>query len=87
MTLKEALKTALTILKQVMEEKLTDTNIEICTVSPGDGKFKIFNKEEMLQAVRQPAATSHCRGYRSISARCGPPAAAPQRGGAPPPTA
>jgi len=51
MTLKEALKVALTILKQVMEEKLTDNNIEICTVSPGDGKFKIFNKEEMLKAV------------------------------------
>merc|ERR1711953_1417945 len=51
MTLKEALKAALTILKQVMEEKLTDTNIEICTVSKTDGKFKIFNKEEMLKAV------------------------------------
>jgi len=51
MTLKEALKVALIILKQVMEEKLTDTNIEICTVTTEDKKFKIFNKEEMLQAV------------------------------------
>jgi len=51
MGLKEALKAALTILKQVMEEKLTDTNIEICTVSKEDGVFKIYNKEEMLKAV------------------------------------
>jgi len=51
MTLKEALKSALTILKQVMEEKLTDTNIEICTVNTETGKFKIFNTEEMLAAV------------------------------------
>ena len=34
-----------------MEEKLTDTNIEICTVSKEDGVFKIYNKEEMLKAV------------------------------------
>lgn len=30
MTLKEACKHALTILKQVMEEKLNATNIEVC---------------------------------------------------------
>jgi len=51
MSLKEALKVALIILKQVMEEKLTDTNIEICTVTTADKAFKIFNKEEMLKAV------------------------------------
>lgn len=51
MTLKEALKSALTILKQVMEEKLTENNIEICTVATETGEFKIFNKEEMLKAV------------------------------------
>lgn len=51
MTLKEAMKVSLTILKQVMEEKLTDTNIEICTITAADGKFKIFDKEEMLKAV------------------------------------
>merc|ERR1712010_166628 len=51
MTLKEALKTSLTILKQVMEEKLTDTNIEICTVTKETRKFHIFNKAELLQAV------------------------------------
>lgn len=51
MTLKEALKVSLTILKQVMEEKLTDTNIEICTVTTADKKFKIFNAQETLAAV------------------------------------
>jgi len=51
MTLKEALKTSLTILKQVMEEKLTDTNIEICTITKESRKFHIYNKEETLEAV------------------------------------
>ena len=51
MTLKEATKTALTILKQVMEEKLTDTNIEICHVSKDTGKFRIFDKQQTLDAV------------------------------------
>lgn len=31
MTLKEACKQALTILKQVMEEKLNETNVEVCS--------------------------------------------------------
>lgn len=55
LTLKEAVKVSLTILKQVMEEKLNDTNIEICTIDSseeGDGKFKIYNSKEMLEAVR-----------------------------------
>lgn len=30
MTLKDAIKSSLTILKQVMEEKLNATNIEVC---------------------------------------------------------
>jgi len=51
MTLKEATKTALTILKQVMEEKLTDTNIEICHVSTESKTFHLFNKQETLDAV------------------------------------
>merc|ERR1719495_2154083 len=34
MTLKEACKQALTILKQVMEEKLNATNVEMGTVTP-----------------------------------------------------
>ena len=34
MTLKEACKSALTILKQVMEEKLNATNVEVNTVIP-----------------------------------------------------
>ena len=52
MNLKEALKVALTILKQVMEERLNDTNIEICTISRESGEFKIFDKDEMLEAVK-----------------------------------
>merc|ERR1711974_489494 len=37
MTLKEATKSALTILKQVMEEKLNETNVEAARVTPQGG--------------------------------------------------
>lgn len=53
LNLKQALNISLTILKQVMEEKLTDLNIEICTVDVETGKFKIFDKEEKLEAVKE----------------------------------
>ncbi|KAJ8302394.1 hypothetical protein KUTeg_021381, partial [Tegillarca granosa] len=46
MTLKEACKSALTILKQVMEEKLNATNVEMATVTP-EKKFRMFTKEEL----------------------------------------
>jgi len=49
LTLKEACTHALTILKQVMEEKLSDTNVELCTVTP-DKLFHMYDKDE-LQAV------------------------------------
>lgn len=49
-TLKEATKHALTILKQVMEEKLTANNVELATVTEADG-FKVLNEEEVKAAV------------------------------------
>lgn len=52
MTLKEATKHALTILKQVMEEKLTSTNVELSTVSVKDKKFKLFSKEEIEEVIK-----------------------------------
>ncbi|XP_037075477.1 proteasome subunit alpha type-5-like [Pollicipes pollicipes] len=45
-TLKEALKSALTILKQVMEEKLNASNVELATVTP-EGNFQMYSKEEL----------------------------------------
>ena len=58
MTLTEALKVAMTILKQVMEDKLTSSNIEIVTITPTTdkktgkliGEFKRLSNDE-LQAL------------------------------------
>ncbi|ELK30754.1 Proteasome subunit alpha type-5 [Myotis davidii] len=51
MTLKEAIKSSLIILKQVMEEKLNATNIELATVQPGQ-KFHMFTKEELEEVIK-----------------------------------
>lgn len=48
MTLKEAITLILTILKQVMEEKLNSNNVEVVTVTP-DKLFHMFSKEELDQ--------------------------------------
>lgn len=54
MTLKEALKAALTILKQVMEEKLNNTNIEVMTMTPGQ-LFHMFTKAELQEVIKDIA--------------------------------
>ncbi|XP_015513528.2 proteasome subunit alpha type-5 isoform X6 [Neodiprion pinetum] len=55
MTLKEAITSVLTILKQVMEEKLSDTNIEVMTMTPGK-MFYMFTKEELQEIIKnQPS--------------------------------
>lgn len=46
MTLKEAVNHVLTILKQVMEEKLNSSNVEVVTVTP-DKLFHVFSKAEV----------------------------------------
>ncbi|CAL1528710.1 unnamed protein product [Lymnaea stagnalis] len=51
MTLKEACKAALTILKQVMEEKLNSTNVEMCTVTQKN-LFRLFTKEELENIIK-----------------------------------
>lgn len=53
MTLKEACKHALTILKQVMEEKLNATNIEMSTISTKDKLFHLFSKEEIEEVIKE----------------------------------
>ncbi|KAB7505818.1 Proteasome subunit alpha type-5, partial [Armadillidium nasatum] len=40
MTLPEALKVALSVLKQVMEEKVSGTNVEVAAVTPSKGFFR-----------------------------------------------
>lgn len=52
MTLKEACKHALTILKQVMEEKLNSTNVEMATVIP-EKNFHMFSKEELEDVIKE----------------------------------
>jgi len=52
MTLREASVEALKILKQVMEEKLNATNIEMATITPRD-KFQMMKKEELELIIQQ----------------------------------
>mmetsp|Transcript_10476 Transcript_10476/g.17128 ORF Transcript_10476/g.17128 Transcript_10476/m.17128 type:complete len:242 (-) Transcript_10476:256-981(-) len=52
MTLKEAEKLALSTLKQVMEEKINSTNVEIAAVAASTGQFKIYSQEELEAVIR-----------------------------------
>ncbi|XP_071490118.1 proteasome subunit alpha type-5-like [Diadema antillarum] len=52
MTLKEASKEALVVLKQVMEEKLSSTNVEVATVTP-EKNFQMFSKEDIEAIITQ----------------------------------
>lgn len=54
MSLAEATKCILTILKQVMEEKLSATNVEVATITPAVG-YHMYSKEEVEQAIRDVA--------------------------------
>eukprot|EP01121_Diplochlamys_sp_Union-15-3_P010205 TRINITY_DN2845_c0_g4_i1.p1 TRINITY_DN2845_c0_g4~~TRINITY_DN2845_c0_g4_i1.p1 ORF type:complete len:253 (+),score=53.41 TRINITY_DN2845_c0_g4_i1:121-879(+) len=51
MTLKEAEKLALSVLKQVMEEKLDETNIEVASITTKDKRFRVYTKDELSQIV------------------------------------
>lgn len=50
MTLKEATTAALTILKQVMEEKLNSSNVEVMTMTP-EKMFHMFDKEQVEEVI------------------------------------
>lgn len=45
MTLQEALKIALTVLKQVMEEKVSGSNVEVAAVTPEKGFYRFPQNE------------------------------------------
>jgi 20S proteasome subunit alpha 5 len=51
-TLEEAELLAIKILKQVMEEKLTSTNIQIATVTKADG-FKILPDSHVESIIKK----------------------------------
>lgn len=56
-TNKEAIKIVFTILKQVMEEKLNSTNVEVATITPHPdtkfGQYKMLTKEEVEQVIKE----------------------------------
>merc|ERR1712059_247275 len=54
MTLKEATKSAFTILKQVMEEKLNETNVEASLISP-EGGFRLIKGQELEDIIKELA--------------------------------
>ncbi len=43
----EGEKLALSILKQIMEEKITDDNVEIAAVTTADRTFRIYPKQRL----------------------------------------
>jgi 20S proteasome subunit alpha 5 len=51
-SLNEAIKESLIILKQVMEEKLNETNIEVATVTKKDG-FQILSALELQAIIKE----------------------------------
>jgi len=58
MTMAEAETLALTVLRQVMEEKLSKINIELGTVTAATKKFKLFSHEELDDVIKRlPAPT------------------------------
>jgi len=54
MTLKEATKSAMTILKQVMEEKLNDTNVEVAIVKKETG-FELVKGDALEEIIKDIA--------------------------------
>lgn len=66
MTLAEAETLAMTVLRQVMEEKITSLNVEVCRMSLASGKFYMLTPEEVEQSVaRLPARTLPTLGSAS----------------------
>ena len=51
MTLNEAIKHSMSILKQVMEEKLSETNVEVATVTKERG-FQLIGGEELQNYIK-----------------------------------
>lgn len=47
MTLKEAEKLSLQILKNVMEEKIDQHNVEMASVETATGRFRVYSTDEV----------------------------------------
>ncbi|KAK9728501.1 proteasome component pup2 [Basidiobolus ranarum] len=50
LTLQEAETLALKVLKQVMEEKLNSTNVELASITP-ETKYKLYNQEQLQEVI------------------------------------
>eukprot|EP00003_Mantamonas_plastica_P029134 TRINITY_DN685_c0_g1_i8.p1 TRINITY_DN685_c0_g1~~TRINITY_DN685_c0_g1_i8.p1 ORF type:complete len:264 (+),score=97.22 TRINITY_DN685_c0_g1_i8:470-1261(+) len=53
MSLEEAKKLAISVLKQVMEEKLTNTNVELGVVTLDSGKFTLLDGEDLESIIER----------------------------------
>merc|ERR1712228_417465 len=51
MTIKEAETLGLTVLRQVMEEKLSNKNIELAVIPASTGLYKLFSCEELQEII------------------------------------
>merc|ERR1719222_877227 len=58
MSIAEAETLALTVLRQVMEEKLSKVNIELGTVTKESKKFKLYSHEELDTVIKRLPAPS-----------------------------
>ena len=52
LTLKEAQKIALQILKDVMEDKISNINVEMALITTESGKFHVCNKDEIEAVIK-----------------------------------
>jgi len=53
MSLQEAEELALSILKQVMEEKINEKNVEIAAVTTQNKQFRIYSEQELLSIINK----------------------------------
>lgn len=51
MTLKEAEKLSLQVLKNVMEEKIDQYNVEVASVETQSGRFRVYKTEEVSAII------------------------------------
>jgi 20S proteasome subunit alpha 5 len=52
MTLKEAEKLSLQVLKNVMEEKIDKHNVEVASVEAATGRFRVYRTEENEEIIK-----------------------------------
>jgi 20S proteasome subunit alpha 5 len=69
MKLHEAQTIALEVLRQVMEEKLNSTNVELAIVTPQSGKFTILKRDELEAVIKTLKADDMTRARQSAGTK------------------